>query len=172
MVLPISQTALALLFGGWGQWLRDSMLDRPFWGDQPLWESTARFHVWPWPLKFAIVLNMPAFIVAGLTGFLPIPFDRISPALGEWVSLLLALPLVVLLWFWVGLSLDRTRTGDESQKSAKRQWIALLLFMAVCAAASSVPHNVGGYVSYFPLGIVIWLIAALGLSIASRYRKA
>jgi hypothetical protein len=64
-VLPIFQTALAAILGGWGLWLRNSILNLSFFGDDTLWNSTARFHVWPWPFKFAVVLNMPAFL-AGL----------------------------------------------------------------------------------------------------------
>lgn len=31
-VLPVLQTALAVFFGGWGLWLRNSVLSRPFLG--------------------------------------------------------------------------------------------------------------------------------------------
>jgi hypothetical protein len=56
-VLPVLQTVLAVLFGGWGLWLRNSILGKPFLENSTLWNSTARFHVWPF--KFAAIMNMP-----------------------------------------------------------------------------------------------------------------
>ena len=62
-LLPITQTVLAAFFGGWGLWLRNEYLSHysPFG-----WNSTERFHVWPWPYKFAVVSNMPALFAGGL----------------------------------------------------------------------------------------------------------
>jgi len=48
-VLPVLQTALAVFFVGWGLWLRNSVLSRPFLGSSTGWSSTLRFHFWPWP---------------------------------------------------------------------------------------------------------------------------
>ena len=66
LTLPASQTLLAAVLGGWGLWLRNSILSRPFWGDSTLWHSTARYHIWPWPFKFVAVLNMPALAAGAL----------------------------------------------------------------------------------------------------------
>jgi len=61
-LLPVAQCALAALFGGVGLWQRSVILSRPFFGGEPLWNSTARFHVWPWPYEFAVVSNVPRFL--------------------------------------------------------------------------------------------------------------
>jgi hypothetical protein len=158
--LPVVQTALALALGGWGLWIRNTILSRPFMEGTTLRESTARFHVWPWPFKFTAVLNMPAFLVGGL---LSLPLGALYPALANWISIVLILLFVVLLWYWVGARLDNS-------PGTTRKWILLLTFGVTCAAASSLPRNVGGYVSYVPLGIVVWLLAlvAIGRSKASR----
>jgi hypothetical protein len=61
-VLPALQTAVAVSFGGWGLWLRNSALSQPFF-NSTLWNSTAAYHVWPWPFRFAAILNVPAFVI-------------------------------------------------------------------------------------------------------------
>src|SRR5882672_1266260 len=114
-ILPISQTALALSFGGWGIWIRDSILSRTFFGST-LWNSTARFHIWPWPYKFAVVLNMPAFLVGLLLAW---PLDTFRPGLSESVSLLPALLLVPLLWYSIGSGLDQRRIADKNRSTLK-----------------------------------------------------
>jgi hypothetical protein len=157
-ILPISQTALAVFFGGWGLWIRNSILSQPFFENSTLWNSTARFHVWPWPYKFAVVLNMPAFLMGLLLSW---PLDSFRPGLPESVSILPVLLLVPLLWYVIGSWLDRN--------TVRRQWILLMVFTVICAAASSIPEKVGGYVSYLPLGIVIW--AAVGLAAFAVFRK-
>src|SRR5215831_2531038 len=45
-VLPFSQTVLAIFFGGWGLWTRNSILSRPMWGGGTGWDTTPRFHDW------------------------------------------------------------------------------------------------------------------------------
>jgi hypothetical protein len=167
-ILPISQTALAILFGGWGLWVRNSILSRPFVLGMTGWESTARFHVWPWPLKFATVLNMPAFLAGALASW---PLDALRPGLPESVSILPVLPFVYLLWYWIGLWLDQRRRADKNKIAMKGQWIWLLVFIAICAAGSSIPESVGGHVSYLPSGIVIWLFAAIGMAASKVSRK-
>jgi len=84
-ILPIAQTAVAMFFGGWGLCARNSILSRPFWGNSTGWDSTARFHVWPWPFKFAAVLNKPAFLTGALLSWL---FDALRPGLPESISYL------------------------------------------------------------------------------------
>jgi hypothetical protein len=62
-LLPVVQCGLAALFGGWGLWERSAILNRVFTADgQTRWDTTAQFHVWPWPFKFAVVTNTPAFL--------------------------------------------------------------------------------------------------------------
>jgi len=164
-ILPISQTALALFFGGWGIWIRDSILSRTFFGDSTLWNSTARFHVWPWPYKFAVVLNMPAFLIGLLLSW---PLDALRPGLPESVSALPVLLLVPLLWYSIGSWLDQRRSADEHRSTLKRQHILLLVFTLICGVASSIPEGIGGYVSYLPLGILIWAAVGLAAFVVSR----
>jgi hypothetical protein len=67
LLLPITQCGLAAIFGGFGLWQRYAILNRPvFFEGQTLWNSTARFHVWPWPYKFAAIANIPAFLLGVL----------------------------------------------------------------------------------------------------------
>lgn len=170
-VLPVSQTVLAVFFGGWGLWLRNSVLSRPFFGSSTGWDSTLRFHYWPWPLKFAAILNMPAFLASGLLSW---PLDYLRPGLPEWVSALPVLLFITLLWYWVGSWADKNVISENDRKSERRRWILFLLFILVCAAASSISGYVGGYTSYVVFGIAIWLIVAIGVkaSIALRKRKS
>jgi len=66
------------------------------------WNSTAQFHVWSWPFKFAAILNMPAFL-AGL--LLSLPLEALWPELPESVSYLPVLLFVPVLWYLVGRAL-------------------------------------------------------------------
>jgi hypothetical protein len=167
-VLPILQTALAVLFGGWGLWLRNSVLSRPFLGSSTGWDSTLRFHFWPWPFKFAAILNMPAFL-AGL--ILSWPLDYLRPGLPEWVSILPVLLFIPLLWYWVGSWPDKIIGSDRNRNSKRGRWSLLLLFMLVCAATSSISERVGGYTSYLEFGVAIWLILAIGVKASTALRK-
>jgi hypothetical protein len=160
-ILPIIQTALAVVLGGWGLWLRNSILSRPFLVGTTFWDSTARFHVWPWPFKFAAVLNMPAFLVGSL---LSLPLGAIFPRLPELISIVPVLLLVPLLWYWIGSWLDNSHNADANKNASHRKWFLLLVFTAICAAASSIPRRLGGYVSYLPAGVAVWIIAALFIS--------
>lgn len=166
-ILPVSQTTFALFFGGWGLWLRNSILSHPFWGDFTGWDSTMRFHVWPWPFKFAAVLNMPAFLTGSLLSW---PLDTLWPGLPESVLILPVLLCVPLLWYLIGSWLDQMPSAGK-KNALKGQWILVLAFSVICASASSVPEGVGGYVSYIPLGIAIWMIAAIGMAASKRSRK-
>jgi hypothetical protein len=95
-ILPVSQVVFAVLLGGWGEWLRYTTLNRPFFGGT-WWDSTARFHVWPWPLKIALVVNLPVLVGAGLVS---VPLDAVRfPAIPEWLFYVMMLPFVALLWY-------------------------------------------------------------------------
>ena len=170
-LLPVSQTVLATICGGWGLWLRNSVLSRPFWGNSTGWDSTLRFHYWPWPFKFAAILNMPAFLTSGL---LSMPLDYLRPGLSEWVSALPVLLFIPLLWYWVGAWADKNINFGKSVNSERKRWILLLFFILVCAAASSIPDYVAGYTGYVLFGIAIWLVLAIGMkvSIALGKRKS
>lgn len=156
-LLPIAQSALAALFGGVGLWQRSVILNHPFFGGQPLWNSTARFHVWPWPFKFAVVSNIPAFFFGSL---LLSPIGIAWPDLPESAQIAPLLLFVALLWYWVGSRLDRRwRVSD------KTPWIALFVFTLVCLAGAFLPM---GYVGYIPYGFAVWVIAAL---VVSRFTR-
>src|SRR5712692_164328 len=105
VLLPVAQCALAALFGGAGLWQRFAILSRPFLEGQTLWDTTARYHVWPWAYKFAAILNMPAFLAYALlwVGF------------PEAVALAPSLLLVALLWYRVGCRLDRQCGAENDQ---------------------------------------------------------
>lgn len=166
-ILPIAQTLIAAVFGGWGLWLRNSVLSHPFLGDSTLWDSTARFHVWPWQLRFAAILNMPALLAGGL---LSLPISIFRPGTPEIVSVLPPLLAVFLLWYWVGSWLDRGRSIDTIGGSNRSGWILVVVFTAVCAGAASFPYRVGHLANYQMFGSVIWLLAAIGMR-SSRPRE-
>jgi len=138
-ILPIAETFLSLLFGGWGLWIRNSVLSQHFLNSN-LWNTTAAFHVWPWPFKFAVVQNMPAFVIGLLVSW---PVDAFRPGLPEWVYMLPALLFVPLLWYLIGTWLDHRRSADNSRYPVSRHWILLAVFTAICAAASSIPESIG-----------------------------
>lgn len=118
-----------------------------------MWETTARFHVWPWPYKFAVITNVPAFLAGLLFSW---PVETAWPSIPESVESLPSLLLVPILWYWVGSRLDRR--WDTSDKTP---WIALLIFTVVCLIGAFIRT---GYTSFlFPYGVTIWLIAALVL---------
>lgn len=165
--LPVLQTSIAILFGGWGLWIRNSVLSRPFWGSDG-WHSTARFHVWPWPFKFAAILNLPALLAGALLSW---PLDYLRAGLPEWVANIPALVLIPLFWYWLGSWADGQAVTGNNGSSSPWQWILLLLFIFVCAAASSMSSYVGGYASYLEFGIAIWVLVAVGLTVLTVSRK-
>jgi hypothetical protein len=167
-ILPIAETFLSLLFGGWGLWIRNSFLSQRFL-NSTLWNTTASFHVWPWPFKFAVVQNVPAFVIGLLISW---PVDRFRPGLPEWISILPALLFVPLLWYSIGSWLDQRRSADNKRNSVSRKWIPLAVFTAICAAASSIPESIGGYVSYLPIGILVWITFGIAALADSRKRKS
>lgn len=167
-ILPLSQTALALFLGGWGLWIRNSILSQPFVGNSSLWNSTARFHVWPWPYKFAVVLNIPAFLMGLLLSW---PLDALWPGLPESVSYLPVLLLIPLLWYLVGLWLDKRSSAGRNKRAREAMWVLLLLFIAVCAATASIPSSVWGYINYLYFGPAIWMTVAVGMTASAALRR-
>jgi hypothetical protein len=101
VLLPSAECLLAAVFGGVGHWQRSTILSRPWFSEgQTMWNSTARFHVWPWvPILwywvgsrldrrwgvtdptpwialsvFTLVCLVGAFLPIGYVGFLPYGF--------------------------------------------------------------------------------------------------
>lgn len=60
--------------GGWGLWERITSINHLWLG----WNSLLRFHVWPRPFKFAVVQNIPAFLIGLLLSW---PIDSFKPGL-------------------------------------------------------------------------------------------
>jgi len=160
-LLPVAQCGLAALFGGWGLWERSTILSRPMFAGQTWWDSTARFHVWPWPYKFAAIENLPA-LLGGL--ILTWPIKAIKPDLPEAVQAVPSLLLVVVLWYWVGSRLDRRCLVGEGTP-----WIFLIVFTALCLTGAFLPI---GYTGYLPYAALVWLVAILtflGMNKHSRH---
>ena len=160
-VLPVLQTCMAIFFGGWGLWLRNSILSQPFFGSTG-WNSTARFHVWPWQFKFAAILNFPA-VLAGV--LLSLPLDFLRPGLPEWIANIPALLLIPFLWYLLGSRMDKYGSSRNNGRNFRWQWMWLFLFIFICAAASSISGYVGGYTSYLGFGIAIWVILATAMKV-------
>lgn len=153
-LLPIVQTVSAIAFGGIGLWQRHVILNRPFWGDQTLWDSTARFHVWPVPYKFAVVSNFPAYMAAGLIEW---SLSTIWRPMPETVGFVLFMALVPVLWYFVGRRLDSGPSNSQSQK--------LLLAFGVFALAGIFTP---GYAGYRVAGFLLWIIFGMVVARARR----
>jgi hypothetical protein len=157
-LLPIAQCALAATFGGIGLWQRSTILSRPwFFEGQTMWNTTARFHVWPWPYKFAVILNLPAFLLGLVPSW---PLGIIWPSAPEYVAHLPVLIFVLLLWFWAGARIDRHwRVTDRTP------WIGLFLFMLISLVGAFLPF---GYTGYLPYALVVWLVSAVVIRLVSK----
>ena len=161
-VLPALQSVIAISFGGWGLWIRNSILSRPFLGESTGWDSTLRFHVWPWPLKFAAILNLPA-LLAGAVLSLPLGYFRTR--FSEWAWTLPTILCVYLLWYLVGRRLDRNLRIEKHPNGVRRAWFLLLLFVLVCATVASTDEYVGSYTTWVLFGIGIWLLVGMAIPI-------
>jgi hypothetical protein len=146
-ILPISQVLLAGIFGGWGLWQRNQALSHDYLFGIG-WDTTARFHVWPWPFKFAVIENLPAFFAGVLLSW---PIGAVKPNLSETTQLAPSLLFVLVLWYWIGSWLDRWRLIE------KTPWMLLAIFTVVCLIGALIPI---GYVGYLPYGVLVWLVAA------------
>jgi len=153
-LLPLSQCALAAVFGAVGLWQRSAILSRPWFSEgQTMWDTTARFHVWPWPYKFAVVSNLPAFLAGSLLLW---PLGIVWPKLPEAVEIVPTLLFVPFLWYWVGSRLDR-RWGVTD----RAPWFALAVFTLVCLVGAFLPI---GYVGFLPYGFGLWVVTTLTIS--------
>jgi hypothetical protein len=125
--LPVVHTVFALFFGGTGLFLRNALLNRPFLSNPAVYEPTLRSFIWPWPLKFAAILDMPAVLAGMLLSSALDQIDQLRPALPAWTCVLSMLIFVPLLWFAVGAWLDRTLRASQI-KSPDTAWNLCLLF--------------------------------------------
>lgn len=165
-ILPISQSLLAATFGSWGEWARITSLNNSWLG----WNSSERFHTWPWPLKFAVIQNMPAFLV-GL--FLSWPLGSSMPGLPEWVQQLPTLLLVPVLWYFIAIWLERDQALQPSDhRSAYWPWV-LVCFVTLVSllGALSSGRLFGSYTTFIPFGVVYWLALGIAMALLARHRK-
>ena len=79
--------------------------------------------------------------------------------------------LIPLLWYLAGLWLDKRNSAGKNKRPRIREWVMLLLFMAVCAAAASIPSGIWGYMNYLEFGAVIWIAVGIGITVFSAVRK-
>ncbi len=152
-LLPIIEFCIATAFGGVGLRQRYALLSRPLFQDQTLLDTTARFHIWPWPYKFAVIANLPAFFAGSITSA---PLQLKWPAFPEYLEALFVLIFVPFLWYWIGRRFDR-----RWQIVDKMPWAILAAFTLLCLAGASL-HI--GYTGFLPYGFVVWVIAVLLLT--------
>ena len=163
-LLPVAQAIIAAIFGGIGLLQRSKILSKPAWEHGTLWDTTARFHVWPWPFKFAVILNFPAFLAGG---FILWPLDYVwpqrTPELMVWAPLLL---FVFALWFFIGREMDRWwKISDQLPHLAVGALIVLSLIGAF------LPMRYMGYVGYLPYGALAWSVMGASIYMLKRTRQ-
>ncbi len=154
-MLPVSQIVIAAFFGGSGLWQRNEILNHDYLFGIG-WDSTARFHVWPWPFKFAAVLNLPAFLAGA---FLSWPIGAAWPKLHETMLLAPSLLFVGVLWYGIGVWMDRRWHPTE-----KTPWLLLAIFASACLIGAVIPID---YTGYLPYGAIVWLVAASALPLVA-----
>ena len=158
-LLPVVQCGVAAVLGGWGLWERSAVLSRVFTTDgRTLWDTTARFHVWPWAFKFAVVTNAPAFLCWTLLGW------SISERRPKAPEMAMAAPLllfVALLWLAVGRWIDRRWASNT-----RLVWGSLLGFTLICAAGASVPSTT----FYLKWGVLVWAVVGCRMAFGIRHR--
>ena len=139
-------------------WQRNYILSHAFLG----WNSTARFHVWPWPFKFAAVLNMPAFLGGLLLSW---PLERLWHITSEFLLCSPSLFLVVLLWYCMGRYLDGIANASPVKFAFRVPflWALIVSFMGVSAVLAYLDTS---YTSYLPYGVMLWI--AVGTCILAR----
>jgi hypothetical protein len=159
-ILPVLQTLIAILFGGWGEWHRIQMINRSLG-----WESTVVSHIWPWPLKLAVILNMPALLIVALIEW---PINSLWPNLPEYLQLLPVILLVALLWYVIGRWLEpRSGTIDPAGNSKKLLWAMVLFFVLFCAVGAA-RASASSMLLY---GLRAWIAAGVGMSATAIYKR-
>jgi hypothetical protein len=157
LLVAVSGTAIAEAFGAVGLWQRSRILSQPLLS-ATLWDSTARFHVWPWPFKFAAIWALPAFISGSIV---MIPVRLLLTTLPEAAELVPTGASALILWFWVASRL-------EGYSPAIR-WTSFGVFFALSLIGAFLPLGYTGWL--IPYGALAWCIAALMLRRSPRSLK-
>jgi hypothetical protein len=159
-VLPVGQTVIAIVFGAWGEWQRVQIVNRSLG-----WASTVAFHIWPWPLKFALILNMPAFLIGS---FLDWRLNSLWPNRPEYLQLLPVILVVPFLWYGTGRWLARRSVAaDRGTNSSKLIWAIILFFILFCAVGA--PLASPSTMLLFGLGA--WTAVAVWMAVSTIYEK-
>jgi hypothetical protein len=157
-ILPLSQVSLAALLGGFGLWQRNKILNHDYLFGIG-WDTTLRFHVWPWPFKFVLVTNAPAFLSWALIGC---QLERDGREASEMLMAAPSLLLIALLWLAVGRWIDR-----HWASSTRLAWGSLLGFTLICAAGASVPSTT----FYLLWGVLVWIVVGCRMAFVARHRS-
>src|SRR3954454_21026050 len=146
LLLGVSQAIVAACFGGFGTYQRNRILNQPFLDNQTLWETTARFHIWPWPLKFAIIMNFPAAVG---TAIFSLPLAMALPRkIADAVEVVVLFTFVFVIWFSIA-----SRIGASVRSIA----FVLLFITTAVVGASLLLGNTG----YIPYGLLLWVLAGV-----------
>jgi hypothetical protein len=158
-LLPFAQILVAVLFGGVGLWQRYQILNE----SEFLRNSTAQFHVWPWPWRFAVILNIPALFAGALLAW---PIGDMWPGLPKWTEDAFPLLFVPPLWYWFGAQLDRRWINtDQAGTSPRRNrpWLLLSAFVLASIIGAALPYRYLGYTGYIPYGVLLWVATVVRL---------
>jgi hypothetical protein len=158
MWVAVLATTIAEGFGAVGLWQRNHVLSQPLFMGQTLWESTARFHVWPWPFKVGAISAFPAFLGGSIV---MMPVNLMIGTLPETAELLPAGALSLLLWYWVAARLERY--------SPAMRWASLGVFLVLSLTGALLPI---GYTGWLPFGVLAWCVGTLMLRRSRRNVKA
>ncbi len=158
--LPITQTLIAIVFGAWGEWQRVQILNRSLG-----WASTVVFHIWPWPLKFTLILNMPAFLIGSFLDWL---LNSLWPNRPQYLQLLPVILVVPFLWYGIGRWLERRFcTSDRHTNSAKLIWAIILFFVLFCAVCAALASSS----SMLLYGLGAWIAVGVGMATSAIYKR-
>jgi len=146
-------TAITEGCGAVGLWQRNHVLSQSLFMGQTLWDSTARFHVWPWPFKVAAIWAFPAFLGGSIV---MMPVNLLIPTVPEAAELLPTGAL--LLWYWVASKLE--------WYSPTIRWALLGIFLALSLSGAILPL---GYTGWLPFGALMWCVTTLLLRRQQRY---
>jgi hypothetical protein len=164
-ILPIAQLTLAILLVSWGLWQRYLILESAGeWG----WNSTARYHVWPFPLKAAVVLNTPAFLVAALFAA---AVSQISPEGGDYNLAIVWAILIWWMWRRIGLWIDNRRMIDSVPQQKAFTWTLVALLMLISIGGWGLA-SISMYTSFIGVGIAAWALAGACIVVMGNRRRA